>query len=265
MVSAVAWLGAVPSFRPRVVIAAPHPDDEVLGCAGIMSWLGESRLRPRDRGRHRRGRVARRGAAASPATRWWSAGSSSGDGALRELGLGQVPVASARVRGRRRRRERSRARRRARGSARSRHDVDRAVGARRPPRSRGGGPGRAAAAHRAGAACLEVPIWARVRGRRCSPSFVLGLGELAATASGARPRPTAASWSRWVPTADGRPGRASRRARRAHVRHGMAGGGAMSADASAARPRTRTSTRCGRRVRIPGITAGASTSTASTR
>lgn len=37
--SGLRWAGAAPPFRPRVVIAAPHPDDEVLGCAGVMRWL----------------------------------------------------------------------------------------------------------------------------------------------------------------------------------------------------------------------------------
>jgi LmbE family N-acetylglucosaminyl deacetylase len=38
-VNGLCWAGAAPPFRPRVVVAAPHPDDEVLGCAGIMRWL----------------------------------------------------------------------------------------------------------------------------------------------------------------------------------------------------------------------------------
>jgi LmbE family N-acetylglucosaminyl deacetylase len=38
-VTGLRWTGATPPFRSRVVIAAPHPDDEVLGCAGVMRWL----------------------------------------------------------------------------------------------------------------------------------------------------------------------------------------------------------------------------------
>src|SRR6476469_4299277 len=35
------WQPDAPSFRPHIVVAAPHPDDEVLGCAGMIVWLVE--------------------------------------------------------------------------------------------------------------------------------------------------------------------------------------------------------------------------------
>ncbi len=36
------WTGAPPPVQARAVIVAPHPDDEVLGCAGAMRWLADS-------------------------------------------------------------------------------------------------------------------------------------------------------------------------------------------------------------------------------
>ena len=33
------WMGSVPEPTAEVIVVAPHPDDEVLGAAGLMRWL----------------------------------------------------------------------------------------------------------------------------------------------------------------------------------------------------------------------------------
>jgi LmbE family N-acetylglucosaminyl deacetylase len=166
-----------PPFRPRVVIAAPHPDDEVLGCAGVMSWLDRNDFEVEivavtdgDASHARSSRV-------NPMSLVQLRRSERGI-ALRGLGLGHLPVdrlglPDGEV-------------------ALKEADLSDALACRLDaattlivPWRHDGHPdheavGRAGvdAAHRVGAACLEVPIWARVRGRRCVPSYVLTLGEL---------------------------------------------------------------------------------------
>ena len=43
-IGALQWIGAPPPVRARAVIVAPHPDDEVLGSAGIMRWLTDAAI-----------------------------------------------------------------------------------------------------------------------------------------------------------------------------------------------------------------------------
>jgi len=158
-----------------VVIAAPHPDDEVLGCAGIMAWLADRGTRIElvavtdgDASHERSSRISRPTLVERRRTER--------DRALTVLGLGEVPATRLRL-------------------------PDGRVGAHEPelcaalrscldpattvivPWRHDGHPdheavGRAGlrAAAAQGATCVEVPIWARVRGRPCRPSHVLELG-----------------------------------------------------------------------------------------
>ena len=140
-----------------------------------------------------------------------------------------------------------------------RDDVRRPVAARRPSGPRGRGPsGTGGGRAPIGAGCLEVPIWARVRGRRCSPSHVLELGAFRAQKIEA----VRSYRSQIVPlgpdAVDG-PGRTSRRARRAHLVDGVAGGGSRDdrrRAATSGHDRRVLRRACGPPVRIPWDHAG---------
>jgi LmbE family N-acetylglucosaminyl deacetylase len=174
VVAATVWSGAVPEFRPRVVVAAPHPDDEVLGTGGMMRWL--------DRRGHRVCVVAVTDGAASHARSRRISRSElvrlrarERIHALTELGLGHLAV-----------------RRLGLDDAEVARDEERLVDELRAflgpdttlvvPWRHDGHPDHEAvaragrlAAQQTAAGLLEVPIWARVRGRRPDPSYVLQL------------------------------------------------------------------------------------------
>jgi LmbE family N-acetylglucosaminyl deacetylase len=169
------WAGAPPRFRPRVVIAAPHPDDEVLGCAGVMSWLDRQgyaveivAVTDGDASHAESRRVSR---AALVHRRQRERAS-----ALASLGLAHVPVHRLGFPDA--------------GIASTEPELTEALASRLDslttllvPWRHDGHPDHEAvaragiaAATACGADYLEVPIWARVRGRRCNPSYVLVLG-----------------------------------------------------------------------------------------
>ena len=175
MVTALQWRGACPRVRDRVLIAAPHPDDEVLGCAGLMSWLHDHdvplevvAVTDGDASHARSTRISR---AALIDQRH-----AERQRALTRLGLGDVTVdrlglPDATVGAHEARLQ---------AAFESRLDVRTTLVV---PWRHDGHPDHEAvaragleAARATGAGCLEVPIWARVRGHRCSPSHVLELG-----------------------------------------------------------------------------------------
>lgn len=175
--STARWQGQTPRFRSRVVVAAPHPDDEILGAAGVMCWLraqghdieivavtdgeashvdslriGEGELVRRRRSEQRRA-LALLGLA---------------DIEVQRLGLPDASVS---------RHEPTLRAQLADCLTRDstvlvpwRHDGH-------PDHEAVARAGRHAA-EEVGAAIVEVPIWARVRGRRCHPQHVLELGDL---------------------------------------------------------------------------------------
>ncbi len=178
MVTAPRWTEAAPPFRRRVLIVAPHPDDEVLGCAGIMRWLDAAGLTVEivavtdgDASHARSSRVTPQRLVEIRAAERTAALSALGleHLSVHRLGFQDGDVASME------------------------HELVRALLVEGHttlvvPWRHDGHPdheavGRAgmAAAIAAGAACVEVPIWSRVRGRRFQPSHVLELGSLHST------------------------------------------------------------------------------------
>lgn len=169
------WQPDAPPFRSHVVVAAPHPDDEVLGCAGMMAWLVEAghdvRIVAVTDGAASHAESSRIEPAELIACRALERAR-----ALARLGLADV-----------------RTNRLGFPDAGVRDHEDELAGALVPeldrettlvvPWRHDGHPdheavaraGRRAAAD-AGASCCEVPIWARVRGRRCRPRHRLELG-----------------------------------------------------------------------------------------
>jgi LmbE family N-acetylglucosaminyl deacetylase len=175
VVTGLQWSGPTPAFGPRVVIAAPHPDDEVLGCAGIMAWLVDRGIRVEivavtdgDASHARSTRITRPVLVARRRCER--------DRALAALGLPSLPVDRLQLPdGRVHAHERV-----LDGALRSRLDRSTTLvvpwhADGHPDHEAVGRAGRRAAAA-VGASCVEVPIWARVRGRACRPSHVLELG-----------------------------------------------------------------------------------------
>jgi LmbE family N-acetylglucosaminyl deacetylase len=176
MVTALRWRdGRGPCFRDRVLIAAPHPDDEVLGCAGVMAWLHDRGARVEiiavtdgDASHARSTRVTRSNLVERRSSERARALAELGlrDVRIDRLGLPDAGLAAC--------------------EPELRTMVERRLDAETTlivPWRHDGHPDHEAvaraglsAARAVGSPCLEVPIWARVRGRRCSPSHVLDLG-----------------------------------------------------------------------------------------
>jgi LmbE family N-acetylglucosaminyl deacetylase len=176
VVSGLRWVGDVPEFRPKVVMAAPHPDDEVLGVAGILSWLvghgadvvivavtdgtaSHARSRRITPEQLTVRRIAER------------------NDALARIGLADVPIRRLRFPDAEVTRYEHEV-----GDALCEHlDAETTL---LVPWRRDGHPDHEAvgwaglrASCRTGAGFFEVPIWARVRGPKCEPTHVLTLGE----------------------------------------------------------------------------------------
>jgi len=179
VVTPVQWVGSEPEFGQRVFVVAPHPDDEVLGCAGIMCWLDAAGTNVEI--------IAVTDGNASHARSTCITGSelvvrrdAERRAALEELGVAHLRIErlgfpDSRVAGRERDLVRSLTSRIDRESTVIvpwRHDGH--------PDHEAVARAGLAAARTTGARCLEVPIWTRVRGRRYSATHVLDLGSTAA-------------------------------------------------------------------------------------
>jgi LmbE family N-acetylglucosaminyl deacetylase len=179
MVTSLQWRDRLPVFRSRVLVAAPHPDDEVLGCAGLMVWLIEQGHRVEilavtdgDASHAQSARITR--LELVERRRFERAR------ALSALGLGDVVVERLQFP------DAAVGRHEAELSAALRERLDRETTLVVPWRH-DGHPDHEAVARAgrratdaAGADCAEVPIWARVRGRRCRPEHVLDLHDFRA-------------------------------------------------------------------------------------
>jgi LmbE family N-acetylglucosaminyl deacetylase len=167
-----------------VVIAAPHPDDEVLGCAGIMAWLDRNGVAVEivavTDGDASHARSSRISAAELVARRMTER-----TAALERLGLTRLPVHRLGLP----------------DSAVADHErtlVDALASHVDPdttllvPCEDDGHPDHEAvaragirAAQVRGSVCLQVPIWARVRSSRPPPLFVLELDDFRAVKAAA--------------------------------------------------------------------------------
>ena len=179
-IGALQWIGAPPPVRARAVIVAPHPDDEVLGSAGIMRWLTDAAIpieivavTDGEASHAASRRVGRDWLRVTRATERVEALERLELGALRvhRLGFADAAVAA----------RRSDARRPARHVLRCHHDHRRAMVRRRSPGSRGSRAARAGSRPaRAGAGMWETAIWANAR-RDFVAAHVLRLGDFATT------------------------------------------------------------------------------------